>query len=512
MPRMRTVMQLLLLSWPLLALPALAAPVACGTYRGTGHDFVVENATQARTEGGGLSAPTRALLRQQGNLLHVADISNGHVTQYTVSDEGRQLETGLGRLTLVEPAACTAPAPASPASSCRADIAGCIRQSGSASTPQLRQWCGEDLPFACSQLLSNYLAQAGGMPDTPPKPPECEEGTPEFNADACRAAANAVLGMALAAIFGSDAAAVLPDTQLEELRVLCRAHPDGYFCAKVADAHWNAGHYLPARDALHLACTPGGHAQACEQADALAAITATDLAAASPTILPCGDYAASAGLLDQLTFADAGQVVLPMSNAPLRARLEGGMVRIRHDKGGDFVLKPLSGGRLLLGVDDWNRYALYRRTGGSSTCSAPVGFVEIPLPQDCPLGSDPQACCDAGKLQGCNALGHSKALVGDWPGAIPHYRRLCEAGVRAGCENLRSAYENTGEESIPQTLHGICAHDGKGTHVACDVEATTDWAMLALGTALMRAIEEIDIAPGDEAAKPEPAGSKSLRK
>lgn len=515
MPRPRAIAPLLalLLSSSLLSPAASAATPACGTYRGTGYEFVVENATQARTEGSDLSAPSRSLLRQQGNRLHLADISNGYLSQYTVSDDGKRFDTDLGQLALVKPVACTPPLPPPPAGSCRANIADCIEQADTASNDQLRQWCSEeDLPFACNRLLSNYLAQARNLPDVPPKPPECEEGTPTFNEVACRASAENVLNMALAALFTNAADPVLPDVQLDELLELCRNHPDGGFCTKVADAHWNAGRYLRARDALHLACKPGGHTQACEQADALATIAATDFATADATTLPCGDYAASSGLLDQLTFADAGQVLLPMASAPLRARLEGGMVRIRHDKGGDFVLKPLAGGRLLLGVDDWNRYALYRRSGGSNTCSAPVSFVEIPLPMDCPLGSDPQACCDAGKLQGCNALGHSKALVGDWPGAIPHYRRLCEAGVRAGCENLRSAYENTGEESIPQILHGICARDGKGTHVACDIEATTDWAMLALGTALMRAIEEIDIAPGDKAAKPEPAGGKSLHK
>ena len=54
------------------------------------------------------------------------------------------------------------------------------------------------------------------------------------------------------------------------------------------------------------------------------------------------------------------------------------------------------------------------------------------------LGRTDALCCAAGKLQGCNTLGHHKALAGDWNGAAPYYLKLCRAGVRAGCENLRA--------------------------------------------------------------------------
>ena len=57
MPRPRAIAPLLalLLSSSLLSPAASAATPACGTYRGTGYEFVVENATQARTEGSDLA-------------------------------------------------------------------------------------------------------------------------------------------------------------------------------------------------------------------------------------------------------------------------------------------------------------------------------------------------------------------------------------------------------------------------------------------------------------------------
>ena len=502
----------------LSALPAAAASLSCGSYsaeEGSAR-FVIESSSQATMRYEGL-APTQYVIRQQGNTLHAADVSNGFSTEYSLSSDGKRITGSLGDYVLEASSRCkSAPTPA--ANSCRADIDSCIENASAATPQQLRQWCREDLPFACERLLSSYRneAQAALQAATPDpdleEPAVCKEGTPQYSEAACLAAAKEVLGIAMAkalvGAFGSNSA-VLPEPRLNELLQLCRSHPDAGFCSEVADAHWDAGRYLPAREALQLACKAGADEMTCKRAQALAALSAADLDVGPASSLPCGDYKASTGLMDALGFGNDGLVTMGMGSE-LRARLQDGAIHIRHDKGGDFVLKPLRNGGLL-GIDSWNRYAVYQRTGGNNHCSAPKVFVELPLPQDCPVGSDPQACCNSGKLQGCNTLGHRHSLAGDWQAAAPYYQKLCQAGVRVGCENLRSVYENTGDEDIPGKLLSICKRDGKGTHVACDVYETTNWAMAGLGAQLMRAAEDLDNEEDADAPAP-PSKGKSLRK
>ena len=99
------------------------------------------------------------------------------------------------------------------------------------------------------------------------------------------------------------------------------------------------------------------------------------------------------------------------------------------------------------------------------------------------------ACCARGSLHGCNALGHKRALAGDWTGAKPEYLKVCTAGVRVGCENLARVYEH-GDDSIPDLLDALCAKDA--THVACDVRDTTPWATLALSRAADELLRDLE--------------------
>jgi hypothetical protein len=170
--------------------------------------------------------------------------------------------------------------------------------------------------------------------------------------------------------------------------------------------------------------------------------------------------------------------------------IANGQVRIRHDKGGDFVFAPVEGDALL-GIDSWNRYAVYSRDGGAASCAAPTVYVEKPLGEDCPQPGRETiaACCARGSLHGCNALGHQRALAGDWAGAKPEYLKVCTAGVRVGCENLARAYEH-GDESIPDLLDALCAKDA--AHVACDVRETTPWATLALSRAADELLRDLE--------------------
>ncbi len=297
---------------------------------------------------------------------------------------------------------------------------------------------------------------------------------------------------------------------------MCRTQTGGTFCANAAEALWDAGRLIPARDALQRACTLGKDPRACARAAPLAGLDAKALTPVAATALPCGSYVAGQGLMDHLPFGDGGMIDSGFGGK-LRARLVDGDIRVRHDQGDDFVFKRLVNGNLI-GMDSWNRYSYYERTGEAQQCSAPVVFVETPLPQDCPtLGREggAQACCAAGKLQGCNAAGHHLALRNRWAEAAPFYMTLCTAGVREGCENLATVYEHTGDEALPEQMAALCAKDDNGTHVACDVHATRNWGLMQVSAGLeqiaQRMAAEAEADDDAEAPAEAPATTKNSK-
>ena len=250
------------------------------------------------------------------------------------------------------------------------------------------------------------------------------------------------------------------------------------------------GRYAYARTALRTGCDRRSDPEACKHVASLAAVTDTQLKARFATVLPCGRYLADTGLMNELDFGDRGLVTGGLG-AELRARLEAGSVRIRHDKGGDFVFARIGEDRLL-GLDDWNRYALYRRDGDKASCAAPVVFEETPLIEDCPQPGTATAdtCCARGSLHGCNIAGHQLALKNSWAEAKPYYLKVCAAGVRIGCENLIQVYMRGDEQSVPEGLDQICATNPR--HVACDVRETTNWDGMALSKVTSEFLREID--------------------
>ena len=404
-----------------------------------------------------------------------------------------------------------------PAASCRAEIDTCLNDTLFASNDRLRQWCREDVPAACKRLLANFQTEAreantlAATQDNaldPPEPEVCKPASAQYDQAACLDAAREAMGQAFAkALLGGLAAAdasPLPAAQLDEITTLCQAQTQGTFCAKAAEALWEAGRLAPARDALQRACTQGKDPRACERAAPLAKLDAKALSPLAATALPCGSYVASQGLMDHLPFGDGGMIDSGFGGK-LRARLVDGDIRVRHDQGDDFVFKRLANGNLI-GMDSWNRFSYYEHTGQTQQCSAPVVFVETPLPQDCPtLGREggAQACCAAGKLQGCNAAGHQLALRDRWAEAAPFYMTLCTAGVREGCENLATVYEHTGDEALPEQMAALCAKDGKGTHVACDVHATRNWGLMQVSAGLEQIAERMAAEAEAEAGEDE---------
>lgn len=379
------------------------------------------------------------------------------------------------------------------------DEATCGNQLYSADATRLQQWCEQGTGVACSGLLREWVSEARQADTRAPnddpdlqEPAVCKEAHPAYDAQACEVAAKAALskamGMALTGVF-DQREIVLPAGRLASLQSLCVAHPDGDFCREVAEEQWKAGAFVQAVAALQLSCRSGDE-RACELHAPLQALGS----AARPqpaTALPCGEYRSDGGLLDTLDFADGGLVGMGMG-AQARARLEDGEIRLRHDKGGDFVFQALPGGKLV-GMDEWTRMRVFQRSGGPAQCTAPVVFNVVPLPRDCPQAGSADgaaACCKAGSLQGCNTLGNQQALSGEWVQAAGSYLQVCRAGVREGCENLASAQENSADVDARAQLQQLCEADRSGRHVACDVVATRNWTLMELGRALQDAADQ----------------------
>ena len=496
-----------------LPLLAVAAP-ACGVYRSAdgSRELRIDSASTA-TEYTDYQAP-RPLAhhtRADGGIT-AFDLASAYSETWTPESGDRALRTEMGEVyTLAEPARCASPPPA-PAGSCRADLAACFDARLDADEATLTRWCEQEgLAFACVALIEGFQdtanGQAGDDTASESPPPECIEGDPAYSATACEEKAKQALTRAFADAFKGMYADDVPlsAAHLDRSLALCQRGGSAKVCGEAAEKLWSGGRYLDARSALSVACERGQDKEACGKATPLAALTAADLIAAVPVALPCGDYAAESGLMSELGFGDAGRVEGGFGSV-MRARLENGLIRIRHDKGGDFVFKVIGGDRLL-GLDSWNRYSVYRRgEGGADRCAPPRQFVEHPLVEDCPTISQPggaDACCKAGKLQGCNALGHVQALAGNWAAAQPHYLRICAAGVRVGCENLTRAHAETGDESVIESMRGLCAKDER--HVACDVLETSNWEQMGVGRALQDALRELEQEAGEDAPEEDEA-------
>lgn len=507
-----------LVSTTLLAIPLLwshhahAQSLACGTYLNaeSGARLEVIDGERARVVYDGL-APSAQRYRRTGAKLRLFNVDDGYPDDYTVDADGRTVtgDDATFRKTFVlqQAAACGQAQPPAVAGSCRADLDACIATIDSATPDALQAACDDDLPFACVRWIDSTKRSPDDIGDENGPPPECREGL-TFSDAACEAAISKALGIALAEIASGMYAddVPLPPERLDTLPALCARHGSAKVCAKVAEELWVGGRFAQARDALRTGCERGGDGDACKHLSPLATLNDVQLKTVPATALPCGRYIADTGLMSELDFGDRGLVAGIGGN--LRARLEAGRVRIRQDKGGDFVLQRIDGERLL-GIDDWNRYAVYRRDdsdGGAIACAAPMVYDEQPLVEDCPQpgNNTAAACCAHGSLHGCNIAGHQLALSNAWAEAKPYYLKVCAAGVRIGCENLTQVFARGNDATVPDDLDALCATNAR--HVACDVRETTNWALLSFSQVtdeLLREVEqELDPDPADDEPQP----------
>lgn len=150
----------------------------------------------------------------------------------------------------------------------------------------------------------------------------------------------------------------LPASSLDRLPVMCTRTQSASLCNKLTEVLWDSGRFLQAREMAGQACKPRlEDPEACRRAKATAMLDAATLNAPSAAGLPCGTFSSETALLSELTFKDKG-IVTTSFGGDKQARLEGGLIRIRHDKGGDFILRRLANGSLL-GMDTWNRFVVY---------------------------------------------------------------------------------------------------------------------------------------------------------
>ncbi len=474
--------------------PLQAQSVQCGTYASTANDgtpvLTIDSATTGSLDYGD-KMPHPLLLEAGTSKLAIFDIENGVAIPYAIA--GNELKpdgTMLDGYRLRQAHACR-PAPPRPAKACSNDVQACSdRVSASNDPAELRAICNEGLPFACKAYI-DALRRSGNRPAIPPEPEVCKHESPQFNATACKAEADKAMAQVLSKQFSALFAAksALDDASLDGLPALCRDHPQRVTCNAIADELWSGGRLLAARDALAIACRDGNDADACKHADALSSLTAANATLRLAQAVPCGGYtSANNSMFSEFNFGDAGLVDLGGMGS-MRARLVDGRIHVRHDKGGDFVFAVLADGRLA-GLDEWTRYAVLAPTGGPAQCTPARTFREVPLAMDCPAftAEAAKSCCDEGKLQGCNTLGNTSALGGNWAGALPHYRKVCAAGIREGCENLAQAAI---QGNLPQgraDLETLCKADAR--HVACDVLETTNWAMMGFAQAMEQAAQD----------------------
>ncbi|MCF7749261.1 hypothetical protein KQ945_00785 [Bacillus subtilis subsp. subtilis] len=478
------------------SLPAAAQSMACGTYKQDDGNAILT----LESEGHGFLkpaySPTEELrIARSGTVLGMVNLATGHMENWTFGEGDRTLTGGYHDFVRDQAAACK-PFPAVQEGSCRADPVGCLENYLQAQPVQLRQWCREEVPVACKQLLELYERQANEAAPEPappfPKPAQCDEAAKGYDPVVCLRLVETMAGEMMGkAVMGLSRApqAVLPAEQLVELADLCRQHPREAFCQSVAQAQWNAGRLLEARDALQHACSERTEAQACGLVAPLVGLPAAALSPVAATTLPCGSYVAARGLPSAVQFGDAGVVQVTGYATRLRARAQDGRIHLRRDIGDDIVLQTLRDGSLA-GMDGSTRFAHYTRQPDSAgACTAPLSFVEIPQPLDCPTldrKGGAEACCKAGQLLGCKLAASARVREDDWTHAQPYYAALCTAGVREGCVGLAEVYEHTADEAVPTTLKAICAKGGPA-HIACDVDATRDWPALR---AMVRAMAE----------------------
>lgn len=457
----------------LVACSATAFAAPCGVYTesksGVRIEFSEEGTMREFSRNG--IVQKAAFYYHEGAKLFVRDAENDLTQQFQITANGKQLllkdKTWGDKNYVAKQAYQCKPAPAYQ-----------YLRGGECKSGNYAQCCDAGDAGACVQKAAGDSDIAGLKKLCASQPQACIELANEYERRA-----NASSGFNM-----NGESKPLSATELGELTAACMQYLTPELCRKASDQLWLAKEYLGARSLIDIMCTNKLDEQACDRFNALSTV---ELPKKLPeaTALPCGEYKAdTSALLSELPFGDRGVVAAGMGGQ-MRARLEDGLIKIRHDKGGDFVYARLNEDKLL-GLDSWNRMAVFARTEApAKACLPPLVYQEVELSNSCDLAKDPKQCCAEGDTQGCNRLGTTAALSGNWKEAANQYEKVCAKGVRVGCENWIHTVSKTGDdESVTNGLTALCRQNEQ--HVACDLLEQNKVAEKAMLFALEEALKE----------------------
>ncbi|MGW9064599.1 hypothetical protein ACWGPO_10950 [Achromobacter animicus] len=323
---------------PVLLLAALLAPAAhaqssaplqCGLYEYDGGRGQMRVLSSNLIRKSALNGPELLYYKIENGKLGFYNLDLGLDDEYKLAPDGKSIDVGFEQVYVLKtPAPCAAPTELPQTKvwplCWKAGLMECLDAYNETSVKELESMCASGLPFVCKKLPDAWR-EAGGL-----EPGEGGQPAP------------------------------LGEAAHKTLQAACLKGISASTCTLAAEEAWSAGRYLDARPMLQHACAaPIASPDACTLADSLAPLTAEALAQAAPAQLPQGTFKRPIGTLRKLVFGADG-VVKDDGSLTMKARREGGLIKMQHNQGGDFVLKPL-GDRLLLGVDYWNRLALFVR-------------------------------------------------------------------------------------------------------------------------------------------------------
>ncbi|MFJ1302784.1 hypothetical protein ACILG0_22715 [Pseudomonadota bacterium AL_CKDN230030165-1A_HGKHYDSX7] len=307
-----------------------SAPLQCGVYQHEDRQIQVLSENLIRKSA--LGGPELLYYAVEAGKLAFYNLDLGLDDEYKLSPDGKSIDVGFDQIYVLKAAVPCARPVELPQTKVwplcwKADLMTCLNAYNETSLKEMENMCTGGLPFACKKL------------------PELWREAEDLQSDA------------------SGRLAALPEGAINVLQQACLKGISASVCDLAAREAWQAGRYLDARQPLQHACAaPIGSTDACALAKSLAPLSQDMLAQSAPAALPRGTFTRPIGTLRSLAFAEDGTVKDGDGSPPMQARLEQGLIRMRHNQGGDFVFKPV-GERYLLGVDYWNQLAVFARTG-----------------------------------------------------------------------------------------------------------------------------------------------------
>ena len=444
----------------------------CGTYEGDGHRL------EFRGEGRVLAKRSEydselSEYRIDGDQLLVRVLESGYIERFKVSADAKTLTTrDATRKPLRRTQAGTG---------CNEPQKTAIFEPVTYEPSEEAAFCSKGDAFACmslkDQLLTyqEYCKQGITMGCSKAYKMRAEPADVKGDKDVIVAAVEA-----LGSMYGPPPK--VPVTVMMQRVKDCERLESGKFCKETADILWDNGLLVDSARLIESGCDRGMGAAFCETHGKLSGLPLVNLSgAAGFKEMPCGIAFSQTEEGGELGFADEGIVT---NFLRMQGRVENGAILVRHDKGGDFIYRPM-GKDHFVGQDAWTRYQVFTLPRDGETCTPPVKYREVPFVMD--YEGDPnnaESACKNGSDHACVTAGNIGFLSGDVAMAVRNQSVACGRGARVACENLasihrKSLYDNlenslTSGKDVPlaaspayDALQSICAKDQR--NLACGV-------------------------------------------